>query len=48
MTFAVASYVSAPISTVTFGLATRLWYQSGFFGEPAFDAKIKRRSPSWR
>ena len=30
---------SDPTSTVTVGFATRLWYQSGFVGAPAFDAK---------
>ena len=37
---ATASIVSVPTSIFTFGWAFRLWYQSGFVGAPAFEAKI--------
>src|SRR5262249_29234511 len=36
---ATASNESVPTSTWTFGFASRLWYQSGFVGEPPLDAK---------
>ena len=40
--------VPAPISAVTSGLATRLWYQSGWVSAPALDAKTATASPrSW-
>lgn len=41
--------VSVPISAVTSGFATRLWYQSGWVGSPALEAKTAARpSPrSW-
>jgi len=48
-TRALAENVSLPISIVTSGLATRLWYQAGLSGAPPFDAKTATRpSPrSW-
>jgi hypothetical protein len=37
---ALALNFSLPISTVTSGCATRLWYQLGFSGAPPFDAMM--------
>src|SRR5438093_421247 len=44
--FARARNCSSPASTVTSGLATRLWYQPGCFGAPALAAMTTRRSPA--
>src|SRR3954467_581905 len=43
---ATAAIVSVPTSIVTFGLARRLWYQSGLVGAPPFEANTTYRSPS--
>jgi len=43
---AVAEKRSLPNSTSTWGLATRLWYQSGLVGAPALEAKTYKSSPS--
>ena len=37
---ATTSIVSVPTSIVTFGLAFRLWYQSGLVGAPALEANM--------
>src|SRR5215831_3153661 len=45
-TRAVSSTVSVPISARTRGLASRLWYQSGFVGAPPLEANTAKPSPT--
>ena len=45
--FATTWNLSVPTSTVTFGLALRLWYQAGCSGDPPFEAMMASRPSGW-